>query len=77
MIAFDRGGQIGEARYTLAPGGYSFTVKTSGWDLVQKSFKVTLDDSAKSGDFDSSWRTRPAWSRPAQSRRSPASYPSS
>ena len=51
VIAFDRGGQIGEARYTLAPGGYSFTVKTSGWDLVQKTFKVTLDNSANSDDF--------------------------
>ena len=51
VIAFDRGGQAGEARYTLAPGSYSFTVNASGWDLVQKTFKVTLDNSANPDDF--------------------------
>ena len=51
VIAFDRGGQAGEARYTLAPGGYSFTVKANGWDLVQKTFKVTLDNSLNPEDF--------------------------
>lgn len=51
VIAFDRGGQAGEARYTLAPGSYEFTVAASGWDLVQKTFKVALDNSANPGDF--------------------------
>jgi len=51
VIAFDSGGQAGEVSYTLAPGGYSFTVKASGWDLVQKTFKVTLDNSANPEDF--------------------------
>jgi hypothetical protein len=51
VIAFDRGGQAGEARYTLAPGSYEFTASTSGWDLVQKTFKVTLDNSANPDDF--------------------------
>jgi len=51
VIAYDRGGQAGEARYTLVPGSYSFTVNASGWDLVQKTFKVTLDNSANPDDF--------------------------
>jgi hypothetical protein len=51
VIAFDRGGQAGEARYTLAPGSYEFTASTSGWDLVQKTFAVTVDNSANPADF--------------------------
>jgi len=33
VIAFDRGGSFGEARYTLAPGTYRFVATDHGWDL--------------------------------------------
>jgi hypothetical protein len=34
VIAFDRGGSFGEARYTLAPGAtYKFVSTNHGWDL--------------------------------------------
>jgi hypothetical protein len=36
VIVFDRGGDFGEARYTLAaPGAYSFEITDQGWDLIQ------------------------------------------
>ena len=51
VIAFDRGGQFGQARYTLAPGHYECAVTASGWDLVPKTYKVILDNSAYPSDF--------------------------
>jgi hypothetical protein len=33
VIAFDRGGSFGEARYTLAAGTYRFVATDHGWDL--------------------------------------------
>jgi hypothetical protein len=33
LIVFDRGGDYGQARYTLQPGTYRFIATSQGWDL--------------------------------------------
>ncbi len=35
VIEFDRGGELGTARYELSGGLYQFTVSENGWDLVK------------------------------------------
>jgi hypothetical protein len=40
VIAFDRGGSFGEARYTLAPGTYRFVSTNHGWELNSMSSEV-------------------------------------
>jgi hypothetical protein len=51
LIEFDRGGGFGQARYTLTEGTYAFTLGDRGWDLVQQTFQVTVDNSANSAPF--------------------------
>jgi hypothetical protein len=51
VISFDRSSGLGTASYTLAPGHYDFTESGGGWDLVQKTYKVVLDNSANPNDF--------------------------
>lgn len=34
LITFDRGGNFGQAQYTLQPGTYRFTGSDHGWELV-------------------------------------------
>jgi hypothetical protein len=36
VVEFDRGGDFGEARYTLEPGEYSFALSEHGWELYHK-----------------------------------------
>jgi hypothetical protein len=35
VVAFDRGGSFGAARYTLTEGTYKFVATERGWDLVK------------------------------------------
>jgi hypothetical protein len=37
VVEFDRGGDLGTARYELSGGLYSFTVGDNGWELVRDS----------------------------------------
>ncbi len=43
VIAFDRGGSFGEARYTLEPGAYRFVATDHGWDLRTVTEEVATD----------------------------------
>lgn len=43
VIAFDRGGSFGEARYTLEPGTYQFVSTDHGWDLHTVTNVATND----------------------------------
>jgi hypothetical protein len=45
VIAFDRGGSFGEARYTLAPGTYRFVNTDHGWDLNTVTSEIAGDSS--------------------------------
>lgn len=36
VIAFDRGGNFGMAKYSLSPGTYHFTVTEKGWELLKQ-----------------------------------------
>ncbi len=52
VVAFDKGGSLGTARYTLDDGTYDFTsTQEQGWDLYRQSFEVTIDNSQSSGQF--------------------------
>jgi hypothetical protein len=51
VIKFNRGPSLGDTSYTLAPGHYDFTANAEGWDLVQKTYKVVLDNSTNANDF--------------------------
>jgi hypothetical protein len=51
LIKFDRGGDLGTARYSLTEGVYEFKLTDQGWDLYRKIFRVTLDNSANESDF--------------------------
>jgi hypothetical protein len=50
-IAFDRGGNLGEARYSLGEGTYEFTLTSAGWDLARKQYRVTIDATGLRVDF--------------------------
>lgn len=43
VIAFDRGGSFGEARYTLQPGTYRFVATEHGWDLHTVTEEIAAD----------------------------------
>lgn len=52
LIEFDRGGEHGTARYTLAPGSFYFrTSSENGWDLKAKQYSVVIDNSKSRNDF--------------------------
>ena len=51
VVAFDRGGSFGEARYTLGDGTYQFTSTDHGWDVQKQSFSATLDNSFNKTPF--------------------------
>lgn len=36
LVRFHRGGEFGDAAYTIWPGSYEFSVNSGGWDLVRK-----------------------------------------
>ena len=52
LVQFHRGGAYGPASYSLSEEGvYEFIMTERGWDLVRKSFRVTLDNTVGAGDF--------------------------
>jgi hypothetical protein len=50
-IAFDRGRDFGEARYTLSAGHYEAARTDRGWDVFAKKTQVALDNSANPNAF--------------------------
>ena len=51
VIAFDRGGSFGQARYTLGEGTYQFANTDHGWDLQKQTFSATLDNTFNKTPF--------------------------
>jgi hypothetical protein len=51
VVTFDRGGSFGQASYTLTNGTFTFTPTEKGWDLIETSYEVTLDNSRNETDF--------------------------
>jgi hypothetical protein len=51
VVTFDRGGDFGQASYTVKNGTFTFTPTEKGWDLVETSYEVTLDNSRNETDF--------------------------
>lgn len=51
LIEFDRGGDYGTARYTIADGTFEFTITDRGWDLRKKTYEITIDNRNFPGDF--------------------------
>ena len=50
-VQFDRGGSFGQAQYTLVGGTYEWVITVQGWDLKQRTFQVTVDNTANANDF--------------------------
>ena len=44
VVAFNRGGSFGNARYRIDEGTYKFTPTDRGWELYKHTSKVTLDN---------------------------------
>ena len=51
VVAFDRGGSFGQARYGISQGTYKFTLTDEGWNLFKHTFDVTIDNSDNPFDF--------------------------
>jgi hypothetical protein len=51
VIAFDRGGSFGRARYGIDEGWYKFTATDRGWELYKQTAKVKLDNSGNPFSF--------------------------
>jgi len=51
VLAFDRGGSFGEARYTLSEGTYKFSMTEEGWALFKYTFDVKIDNGENPFDF--------------------------
>jgi hypothetical protein len=51
IVQFDRGGSFGQAQYTLASGTYEWVITDQGWDLKQRTFQVTVDNTANANEF--------------------------
>ena len=51
IISFDRGGDFGLGQNTLEPGSYEFQLTDRGWELLQVTFRVTIDNSDFPGTF--------------------------
>ncbi|HWA97815.1 MAG TPA: hypothetical protein VG713_04960 [Pirellulales bacterium] len=44
VVAFDRGGSNGTARYTLTEGYYEFSPTPTGWELFKKTYHAKLNN---------------------------------
>jgi hypothetical protein len=51
VVAFDRGGSFGRARYTVSQGTYKFMLTDKGWDLFKVTFGVTIDNAENPFEF--------------------------
>lgn len=51
LITFDRGGNHGQAKYSLGEGTYVFRVTEKGWELKKQSFSVTLSNESNDNPF--------------------------
>lgn len=51
VIRFNRGEGLGEAEYTLSEGTYNFGYGDKGWELYQKTFSVTVDNTGNDQSF--------------------------
>jgi hypothetical protein len=51
VVAFDRGGSFGRARYAVSEGTYQFKLTDKGWDLFKVTFGVTIDNAENPFEF--------------------------
>jgi uncharacterized protein (TIGR03067 family) len=75
LVEFDRGNGGGNARYQLSPGYYEFRSGASGWDLFQKNFQTTLDNSGSPTPFSYVVDNQPQTLGPGQSQDLSGIYP--
>jgi len=55
VISFNRGGQFGEARYTLQPGTYRFVATNHGWDLHTVTEEATAETTDNGNTSSLTW----------------------
>ncbi|HVC92815.1 MAG TPA: hypothetical protein VND64_03945 [Pirellulales bacterium] len=75
VVAFDRGGSVGSAKYTLAEGTYQFAPTDDGWDLYQRRFDVTIDNARNPKDFHFVLDTQRLVVRAGQTKTISSKYP--
>jgi hypothetical protein len=51
VIAFDRGGSFGQAKYRITEGWYEFAATERGWELYKQTAKVTLNNGDNPFEF--------------------------
>ncbi len=51
VVSFDRGGSLGRAKYGIDEGWYEFTPTDKGWELYEKTAKITLDNTGNPFSF--------------------------
>lgn len=51
VVAFDRGGSFGKAKYGIDQGWYKFTLTDKGWELYKHVAKVTISNGDNSFPF--------------------------
>jgi hypothetical protein len=74
VVAFDNG-RGAQRQYTLMDGSYRFIVGPQGWDLKSTTFKVTIDNSSYSADFNFSINDEPGVVRAGQAVEVQSPYP--
>lgn len=75
VVSFDRGNGKGTAEYTVGGGSYEFRVDEDGWDLFQKSFEPTLDNSGSPTPFSYLLDDQPQSVPPGRSQTIKGKYP--
>jgi hypothetical protein len=75
VVAFDRGGSFGQAKYGISEGTYKFALTDEGWNLFKHTFEATIDNTENPFDFlyvlDNKHQTVPA----GQSQQHTSAYP--
>jgi hypothetical protein len=51
VVEFDRGNRQGTARVTVARGCWEFRILNNRWELIERSFEVTIDNREGTQDF--------------------------
>jgi hypothetical protein len=75
VISFDRGGGKGTARYTLEPGTYEFQVGADGWDVLSKTYEVTVSNEGNLEPFNYIVQGEQVSLAPEESRTHTSNYP--
>ena len=75
IIAFDRGGSFGKAKYSIDEGWYEFTPTDRGWELYEKTAEITLENSDNPFSFNYVLNNQPYMLKPGYKQKHADKYP--